>query len=973
MSRQATDQLYIELDYYYPEEYYVYQAEAAAAVIATATVSCDAGLIKSSAVSLTSSASLSSISGNVQQGEAALNSTVSQTVSAQRITDTAVALTASVTQSVFAAKNAELILVAFAAGSLTASAQRQRDAELAATGAWTIAVDYIRQRDTGYDETAAFTQSVAYLRSRDFESTVQAAFSLAADADKVSEVSASLDTSFSLSTNSQANYSAIIDISSNYSIVANGGISYLSSASLNFISSLRTSRYFGFRPRNLTISSFSNSNYQFGSYSYRPLSSQTFPYRFNLNSHSQDDWVLEGWFRQDFVSNSITNTLTLNVGGLRIGIQKPGGSSLYQALAQLVLNDGSSFVETANKSGYSTFKHLAVVKTGSTISWYFDGSRYATTTAPESWYSGSTVAVTNFRVSASGNVWLDEVSFVIGNTYNFNANNTSITVPATVRDNLPLYTQFLYHFDNNGLDDIDPSFITQIASATLNSNFALTGIISGPVRASASLTSSFNVVAGAVRVKQITLTAFSDAATSATALRTKQLASSITAQATVSATALRTKQLASTQSSAFALTADADLQQGFSADLTADFATTATALRTKQLAAAANTAATVTVQGKLDRPLAADLSSAATADFNAVKTTVADIDVIALFSPSITVFASRAGDVDLYSSASLSVSATRTRDTEIALSSAMQLDVDYTRIKELDATVNSSFTVEATPSGKISFIVSLSSEFTQTQTVDLVKAFDADLSSSFSTTIQTFDSLFLVGASLQSASATLTAVSSRQRDVSISTEAIATQLTVAAKVGEVVCDISSAATMSVDGNLIAGGQTSMTSAATVDAIPSKLLASAISIQNSAFALSSEPFVGVVGNSTISSSFSSAVEGVKITDTSATIAGEFLLSTSGSIQRGAAILTQSFGTLTATPLRIRTSEVDFEAIATELVAGTKIIRTSATLTATTTLTAVGRDLIIDSIVYKIPTEVWTWKIREETRTYTIQGD
>ncbi len=45
MTRQATDQLYIELDYYYPEEYYVYTAEAVAAVSSTATVSCDAGKI----------------------------------------------------------------------------------------------------------------------------------------------------------------------------------------------------------------------------------------------------------------------------------------------------------------------------------------------------------------------------------------------------------------------------------------------------------------------------------------------------------------------------------------------------------------------------------------------------------------------------------------------------------------------------------------------------------------------------------------------------------------------------------------------------------------------------------------------------------------------------------------------------------------------------------------------------------------
>ena len=50
MSRQATDQLYIELDYYYPEEYYVYTAEAVAAVSSSATMSCSAGKIVNAVV-----------------------------------------------------------------------------------------------------------------------------------------------------------------------------------------------------------------------------------------------------------------------------------------------------------------------------------------------------------------------------------------------------------------------------------------------------------------------------------------------------------------------------------------------------------------------------------------------------------------------------------------------------------------------------------------------------------------------------------------------------------------------------------------------------------------------------------------------------------------------------------------------------------------------------------------------------------
>lgn len=53
MSRQATDNLYIELDYFTPEEYYTYEAVAASAVTSTTSLSCNGGklLITEAAVS----------------------------------------------------------------------------------------------------------------------------------------------------------------------------------------------------------------------------------------------------------------------------------------------------------------------------------------------------------------------------------------------------------------------------------------------------------------------------------------------------------------------------------------------------------------------------------------------------------------------------------------------------------------------------------------------------------------------------------------------------------------------------------------------------------------------------------------------------------------------------------------------------------------------------------------------------------
>ena len=59
MTRQVTDQLYIELDYFTPEEYYTYYTEAQAALASEATLTANAGIVKVFSAALTSSATMS--------------------------------------------------------------------------------------------------------------------------------------------------------------------------------------------------------------------------------------------------------------------------------------------------------------------------------------------------------------------------------------------------------------------------------------------------------------------------------------------------------------------------------------------------------------------------------------------------------------------------------------------------------------------------------------------------------------------------------------------------------------------------------------------------------------------------------------------------------------------------------------------------------------------------------------------------
>ena len=98
-----------------------------------------------------------------------------------------------------------------------------------------------------------------------------------------------------------------------------------------------------------------------------------------------------------------------------------------------------------------------------------------------------------------------------------------------------------------------------------------------------------------------------------------------------------------------------------------------------------------------------------------------------------------------------------------------------------------------------------------------------------------------------------------------------------------------------------------------------------------------------------------------------------VSVTASVLRGFAVLEQSSGTLTATPNRIRSASASIAGISIELVLGTKVISVSAALSASSTLTAEGRDIDLAKYVYIIPLENRTWRIAEENRTRAIKEE
>jgi len=141
MTRQATDQLYIEVDYFTPEEYYVYTAEAESAITSQSTISCDA----------------------------------------VKIVESISEFTAEFTQTATISHIEGADLFAFSEAELAAVAARIRFFNLETLAAFDIATDYGLIKQGASTEAADFALDITAELSRGFDIDMSAAFSLTAD------------------------------------------------------------------------------------------------------------------------------------------------------------------------------------------------------------------------------------------------------------------------------------------------------------------------------------------------------------------------------------------------------------------------------------------------------------------------------------------------------------------------------------------------------------------------------------------------------------------------------------------------------------------------------------------------------------------------------------------------------------------------------------------------------------------------
>lgn len=198
------DQFYYESGYI-DASYFVYTADAAAAVSASAGISCDATKI---------------VGGVTVNAFGNWTSTCAMSTDANRVTDTSVSLTSTFTQSAMISDIRGVDIFAFSDAAISTTVSRIRDNNIALSGTFNVATSVNRIRIYSSDDAAAFGIVADNLRVRYEDAALSAAFSMSADLTRKPGVTVEAIGNWTAQFSSTANNNRISQIQSDLSVNA---------------------------------------------------------------------------------------------------------------------------------------------------------------------------------------------------------------------------------------------------------------------------------------------------------------------------------------------------------------------------------------------------------------------------------------------------------------------------------------------------------------------------------------------------------------------------------------------------------------------------------------------------------------------------------------------------------------------------------------------------------------------------------
>jgi hypothetical protein len=683
---------------------------------------------------------------------------------------------------------------------------------------------------------------------------------------------------------------------------------------------------------------------------------------FNMEIPASTDFLIEFWFNLNGGLITAADRLLLGVGDMTtlanmnandswaFGINSAGRLIFKFATASntftTMLSAGKSY------SGTSSWQHIVITRYGSTLS-------IVNNTQPDSasiTYSGAiyqgSYKKLRFRNGFSYTVSTPTTSLLI-DEFNFKIGYSSINgADGDTRDaqaqNDPDKSVVLYHFNNDLQDDVSATFNQ---AAALSSQFTETATLSGPVRASAALSAQAIQIAQGVTTKLADSAMTSSASMVVNASRTRDHVSNQNSQAQLSADAVAAKSGIAAISSQANLVIDYIRYRDAAIQTDAIFS---------ELAAVAKVGDfLVTLESNFQQVT------------QAIKTVEGQVTAVSQFNQNVAAIKVVSAVSAMQAQAQMTTAANRIRDNSSSQSSQFAQTTQAIKTTNAVSAQSSQFTVIAQTSGIINataLLTSIASVVAQALRIQP----GASVLSSVGTLSAEATKAVLASANLTS-TASLTIPGETIKPASITTQAVASQLSIVVKVGSIIVDMPSQVTMTVNAVKTTANQIIAVSSTQLTAVAVKT---------------------AIVNSTMPAVTAFAAEGTTNITGEAHFTVQATLSADSDFRASAISLVASAGTMTVSATVTRRASGALQVQGFELVLGDRGRSTSAALTAQSTMTAaigglfntsanlvtsggiltVGNVIhITPALTYKIRAEDRVYDIREEDRLYEIRAE
>jgi len=792
-------------------------------------------------------------------------------------------------------------------------------------------------------------------------SGLQAAFSLACDATKiiggtVQEANADLSslTSLSVTVIKQANANAALSSSASVSAAAEKLVviqTTLTSTSELFVSR----KAYGPRPHDLVNGNISAPTYyntsisKFGSASF--IGNGNTGGKSSLRITQYEDYVIEAWIYPTTADQTLTNIigqpsfggpwLELLSGALRFRVylanpNDPDGSLL-----------STPFTDTVDLP-LNQWNHILLVKSGGTngyLSIYKNGTRvYATGDGvnPVFPYTYGYTNLTNvsFFVKGSSTVLVDEAMFVKDSSYGYDATQSSITVPTTVRLNDNTVTG-LWHLNSNALDD---TTLVQTATAAASAVTSVTATLTGPQRTSASLSAAASLSVVASKILGSSVSISSAASVSATALRIKSSSVSLSSASNLSIAPVVIRSISVTANSAFTETVVNSRTRNVAITTDAIFSELAAVVKIGNGLITLESSATLVAQVNVKTSTVVALNAAAS-----MAVTARAIREFSLFSQ----------DIDNF----IICDVLRIRTSAVLLESSCNLTTVIGELFNVSANLTAVSSLEATSAGFINVSAALAGNATLTANNTRLKFGLASLSSLANLTAD--PDIVKVAQANISAAASLNISPTAIKSAQTTLTAFVAELAAVVKIGQGLVTLNSSASLSAVATVVRKGQAQIQSQASVTATALRIKSFAAGITSAASVTS---IVGV------------------IKPAAAAVSAQATVTTTITRVKSATATLSSAVTQTTTALKIKsfTSQISSQATVTARIT-VAIVFVSANLTAVSTLsvttnagfsinlTAFSNAQLTATIDVIHINPKLTWMIFAEDREYSIQAE